>query len=193
MRERGFRNVSGAVLSTDPPYYDNVPYADISDFFYVWLRRNLRDVWPDECSTLLPHQRPTNWSLTGTAPAQRKRLRSTSSLVWQSSWAQVARSRRRCRPATIYYAFKATEYEDGQIRTTGWDTFLQAVIDAGIQVNATWPVRTERGTRQRLPWLKCIGVVDRPRVPSPNGVGFAGHSRRVHCGAADRTCPKRCG
>ena len=69
------------------------------------------------------------------------------SLVWPSSWLKSQRANQPGVPATIYYAYKATETKDGEIRTTGWDTFLQAVLDAGLQVNATWPMRTELGNR----------------------------------------------
>ena len=142
------RESSGAAISTDPPYYDNVPYADISDFFYVWLRRNLLDVQPDELSTLAT---PKADELV--ADPIRAGSKRSAEERFESGMAEFMNEvRAHCNvdvPATIYYAFKATESEDGQIRSTGWDTFLQAVVDAGIQVTATWPMRTERGTRQR--------------------------------------------
>ena len=136
----------GALVSTDPPYYDNISYADLSDFFYVWLRRNLFDVWPDECSTLLT---PKAEELI--ANQYRAGSRKEAEEHFESGMAEfmteVAEHQPRDLPATIYYAYKATETKDGEIRTTGWDTFLQAVLDAGLQVNATWPMRTELGNR----------------------------------------------
>ena len=137
---------SGAVLSTDPPYYDNISYADLSDFFYVWLRRNLGDVWPDECSTLLTPKAEeliANRYRTGSKQQAEEHFESGMA----GFMGQVARSQPGDVPATIYYAYKATETKDGEIRTTGWDTFLQAVLDAGLQVNATWPLRTENKSR----------------------------------------------
>ncbi|MDE0161639.1 MAG: DUF1156 domain-containing protein [Acidimicrobiaceae bacterium] len=137
---------AGAVISTDPPYYDNISYADLSDFFYVWLRRNLADVWPDECSTLLT---PKGEELI----ANRYRAGSRAQAEWHFEsgmaefMADVAKHQPDGVPATIYYAYKATETKEGEVRTTGWDTFLQAVIDAGLEVNATWPMRTELGNR----------------------------------------------
>ncbi|MYJ97632.1 MAG: DUF1156 domain-containing protein [Acidimicrobiaceae bacterium] len=137
---------SGTVISSDPPYYDNISYADLSDFFYVWLRQNLADVWPDECSTLLT---PKAEELI----ANRYRAGSNDQAEehFETGMAefmtQVAESQTTNVPATIYYAYKATETKDGEVRTTGWDTFLQAVLDAGLQVNATWPMRTERPGR----------------------------------------------
>ena len=140
------RECSGAVLSTDPPYYDNISYADLSDFFYVWLRRNVGDVWPVECSTLLT---PKAEELI--ANRYRAGSREEAEEHFESGMAefmaQVAESHPHDVPATIYYAYKATETKDGEVRATGWDTFLQAVLDAGLQVNATWPMRTELGNR----------------------------------------------
>ncbi|MXW76238.1 MAG: DUF1156 domain-containing protein [Acidimicrobiaceae bacterium] len=140
------RECADAVLSTDPPYYDNISYADLSDFFYVWLRRNLSDVWPDECSTLLTPKAEeliANRYRAGSKEQAEEHFESGMA----EFMAQVAESQPANVPATIYYAYKATETKDGEIRTTGWDTFLQAVLDAGLQVNATWPMRTELGNR----------------------------------------------
>ena len=137
-----------AVVSTDPPYYDNVGYADISDFFYVWLRRNLSDVWPDECSTLLTPKAGEIIADPGRhgGPVGAKRHFESGMAKFM---AQVAESHPADLPATIYYAYKATETKDGEVRSTGWDTFLQAVVDSGLQVSATWPMRTETAGRLR--------------------------------------------
>lgn len=136
----------GAVISTDPPYYDNISYADLSDFFFVWMRRNLSEVWPDECATLVTPKAEeliaNRYRAGSKAKAERHfedGMAEVMAAVAQSQLPQV--------PATIYYAYKATETKDGEARSTGWDTFLQAVLDAGLQVNATWPVRTERTGR----------------------------------------------
>ena len=137
---------NGAVISTDPPYYDNISYADLSDFFYVWLRKNLSEVWPDECSTLL-----TPKADEMIANRYRAGSKEQAEEHFESGMAQFMSGVTQCQPAdvpaTIYYAYKATETRDGEVRTTGWDTFLQAVLDAGLQVNATWPMRTELGNR----------------------------------------------
>ena len=135
-----------ASISTDPPYYDNISYADLSDFFYVWLRRNLSDVWPDECSTLLTPKADeliANQYRAGSRAQAEEHFESGMA----EFMAEVAEHQPADVPATIYYAYKATETKEGEIRTTGWDTFLQAVLDAGLQVNGTWPMRTELGNR----------------------------------------------
>lgn len=137
---------SGAVLSTDPPYYDNISYADLSDFFYVWLRKNLRDIWPDECSTLAT---PKSEELI--ANRYRAGSRELAEKHFESGMtdfmAAVADSHHPDVPSTIYYAYKATESRDGSITATGWATFLQSVIASGLSVVATWPVRTEKPGR----------------------------------------------
>lgn len=139
--------VSEVVVSTDPPYYDAVPYADISDFFYVWLRRSLADVWPDECATLL-----TPKSEEMVADYQRHGSREGAEQYFETSMASfmqgVATAQRSDVPATIYYAYKASE-GGGSTGSTGWSTFLTAVLDAGMQVTATWPLRTENASRLR--------------------------------------------
>jgi len=133
-------------MSTDPPYYNNISYADLSDFFYVWLRRSLSKLWPDECSTLLT---PKSEELI--ANQYRAGSKQKAEQFFESGMAEFMKTLRASTapevPATIYYAYKATETNEGEIRSTGWDTFLQAVIDAGLQVSATWPMRTERPGR----------------------------------------------
>ena len=140
------RAADGATVSTDPPYYDNISYADLSDFFYVWLRKNLADVWPDECSTLLT---PKAEELI--ANRYRAGSKNQAEQHFESGMAEfmseVAGAGASSSPSTIYYAYKAIESKDGDVRATGWDTFLQAVLDAGLQVTATWPMRTELSNR----------------------------------------------
>ena len=115
------RECAGAAISTDPPYYDNVGYADLSDFFFVWLRRNLREVWPDECATLL-----TPKSDEIIADPDRHGGPRGAEAHFESSMAEfmaeVARRQRPDVPATIYYAYKAVETKDGETRSTGWGT-----------------------------------------------------------------------
>lgn len=140
------REVGTVAVSTDPPYYDNISYADLSDFFFVWLRRNLSDVWPDECATLLT---PKTEELIANPyrAGSKKKAESHFESGMAEFMNEVAAAQSADVPATIYYAYKATETKDGEIRSTGWDTFLQGVLDAGLQVNATWPMRTELGNR----------------------------------------------
>lgn len=133
---------SGFVISTDPPYYDNVPYADLSDFFYVWLRRALSKCHPDLFQTVLV---PKAEELV--ADHKRHNGRDAADAFFLEGMTEVMRHMaeqgRNDVPAAIYYAFRQGEVEEGGISSKGWATFLQSVISAGYQVGATWPVRTE--------------------------------------------------
>ena len=175
------REACGTVISTDPPYYDNVGYADLSDFFYVWMRRCLLRVWPDECSTLLTPKAEEMIADPGRhgGPVGAKEHFESGLAQFMC---QVAESQRADAPATVYYAYKATETKDGDIKSTGWDTFLQAVLDAGLQVSATWPIRTESPGRLRAHRLQRARVVHRPRLPAAARIRCPRHPRGVHCG-----------
>ena len=142
------RESANAAISTDPPYYDNVGYADISEFFYVWMRKNLSHVWPDEFSTLLTPKAEEMIADPGRhgGPAGAKEHFESGMTEFMKALATSANPEI---PSTVYYAYKASETRDGEVRSTGWDTFLQAVLDAGLQVSATWPMRTELANRPR--------------------------------------------
>ena len=131
------------VVSTDPPYYDNIGYADLSDFFYVWLRRALRLVFPNLFATLAV---PKAEELVATPYRHGSKQEAESFFLEGMTRAmhQLAEQTHPAFPVTIYYAFKQSEGEDesGTVRT-GWETFLDAVIRADFAISGTWPVRTE--------------------------------------------------
>jgi putative DNA methylase len=137
------------IISSDPPYYDNIGYADLSDFFYVWLRRSLRSVYPHLLSTIaVPKAEElvaTPFRHGGKGEAEIFFLNGmTSAMQNLSSQAHPGV------PITIYYAFKQSETDDKSGTTsTGWVTFLGAVHQAGLQLSGTWPLRTENASRQR--------------------------------------------
>jgi putative DNA methylase len=137
------------VVSTDPPYYDNIGYADLSDFFYVWLRRSLREIHPALFKTVAV---PKAEELVAT-PIRNGSKEEASKFFLEgmtSAMRQISKSSHPCFPCTIYYAFKQSESSnDGGTRSTGWETFLQAVINSGFAITGTWPVRTELSTRTR--------------------------------------------
>lgn len=138
--------VGTCVISTDPPYYDNISYADLSDFFYVWLRRNLSDVWPDETATLLTPKADeliANQYRAGSKKAAHEHFESGM----QEVFAEAAKHADPRFPATIFYAFKATESSSDGVTSTGWETFLGGLLEAGYAITATWPVRTEKPGR----------------------------------------------
>lgn len=131
------------VVSTDPPYYDNIGYADLSDFFYVWLRRSLKPVFPDLFTTLAV---PKAEELVATPYRHGSKEKAESFFLggMTKAMGRLAVQTHPAFPATIYYAFKQSEKDGGDgIASTGWDTFLAAVIGAGFAITGTWPMRTE--------------------------------------------------
>jgi putative DNA methylase len=137
----------GAVVSTDPPYYDNIGYADLSDFFYVWLRRSLRPFLPDLFATLATPKAEelvaTPYRHGGKDEAERFFLDGMTQAMHR-----LAEQAHAAFPVTIYYAFKQAETKGAEgTASTGWETFLDAVIRAGFAISGTWPMRTEMGSR----------------------------------------------
>jgi adenine-specific DNA methylase/very-short-patch-repair endonuclease len=138
---------AGKVISTDPPYYDNIGYADLSDFFYVWLRRSLRSVFPDLFATLAV---PKAEELVATPYRHGSKEKAEAFFLDGMTQAmhRLAEQAHPAFPVTIYYAFKQSENEsDEGTASTGWETFLDAVIRSGFAISGTWPMRTERGAR----------------------------------------------
>jgi putative DNA methylase len=135
------------VVSTDPPYYDNISYADLSDFFYVWMRRALQPIFPDLFATLAV---PKAEELVATPYRHGSREEAEAFFLDGMTQAmnRLAEQSHLAFPVTIYYAFKQSESDgDDGLINTGWDTFLAAVIEAGFAISGTWPIRTERGSR----------------------------------------------
>ena len=142
---------SKVVVCTDPPYYDNVPYADLSDFFYVWLRRCLKDAYPDLCSTLLVPKaqeliaepaRQGDWDAAATFFEEGLR----------QAFATIVNIQDEAYPFTVFYAFKQSEDTgdgEGQV-STGWETMLEGLLDSGVTITGTWPMRTEQPGGLRL-------------------------------------------
>ena len=135
------------VISTDPPYYDNIGYADLSDFFYVWLRRSLKPAFPDLFATLAV---PKAEELVAT-PYRHGSKDAAEAFFLDGMTKALHRLAEQAHPGfpvTIYYAFKQSERKgDAGIASTGWETFLDAVIQSGFAISGTWPMRTELGNR----------------------------------------------
>lgn len=146
--DNGMRNI---VVSTDPPYYDNIGYADLSDFFYVWLRQSLRRTYPRLFSTMLV---PKHEELVAT-PYRESRGKDGARDFFEegmfSTFKQICKYACDDVPVTIYYAFKQSETESTNdvesTASTGWETMLSAIIRAGFSITGTWPIRTEMGSR----------------------------------------------
>lgn len=146
--DTGMRNI---MVSTDPPYYNNVPYADFSDFFYVWLRKNIQDIYPEVFSTMLV---PKTEELVAD-PYRDNRGKDGAKQFFENgmfeTFSQVYACSSNEYPVTIYYAFKQseTESDSGQDTqaSTGWEVMLSAILRAGFSITGTWPVRTEKQGR----------------------------------------------
>jgi putative DNA methylase len=134
-------------ISTDPPYYDNIGYADLSDFFYVWLRKSLRPVFPSLLASIAV---PKAEELVATPYRHGSKEKAESFFLNGMTQAMhsLASQSHPANPVTIYYAVKQSETEETDgTSSTGWVTFLEAVNRAGLQLSGTWPMRTERGAR----------------------------------------------
>ncbi len=137
----------GKIISTDPPYYDNIGYADLSDFFYAWLRRALRTVYPDLFATLAV---PKAEELVATPYRHGSKEKAEAFFLDGMTQAmhRLAGQAHPAFPVTIYYAFKQSESETALgTASTGWETFLDAVLKAGFALTGTWPMRTELSNR----------------------------------------------
>ncbi|NME52228.1 DUF1156 domain-containing protein [Desulfovibrio piger] len=135
------------IVSTDPPYYDNIGYADLSDFFYVWMRRTLRSIFPGLYGTMSV---PKTEELVATPYRHGNKEEAEAFFLQGMSQAirNLAEHAHPAFPVTIYYAFKQSETQvDSGTSSTGWETFLEAVLRAGFAICGTWPMRTELGNR----------------------------------------------
>ena len=135
------------MVSTDPPYYDNIGYADLSDFFYIWLRRNLKDIYPENFSTMLVPKAEelvaTPYRFDGSQQAAKEFFEHGMADVCRNIYRYAAQDI----PLTIYYAFKQTDMDVDGAASSGWETMLSAIIKAGFSINGTWPMRTEKPGR----------------------------------------------
>lgn len=141
----GLRNI---MVSTDPPYYDNIGYADLSDFFYLWMRRSLKDSYPSLFQTMMV---PKHEELVATPYRFEGGANEAKSFFEDgmlSSCKQIFEYANEEYPVTIYYAYKQSDTDDDAgTASTGWETMLSAVINAGFTITGTWPVRTEMANR----------------------------------------------
>jgi putative DNA methylase len=140
--------VRPCIINTDPPYYDNIGFADLSDFFYVWLRPSLSSIWPDLFRRVVT---PKDEELVATPGRHGGKKLADAFFMLKMSEALEAMQNASSDdyPLAIYYAFKQAEAAEEGIASSGWASFLQAVVDAGLSVDGTWPMRTESAGRLR--------------------------------------------
>lgn len=170
------------IISTDPPYYDNIGYADLSDFFYVWLRRNLRPLYPQLFAAMtVPKEEElvaTPYRHGGKEAAERFFLDGMTEAMHR-----LAVQAHPAFPVTIYYAFKQSETKDDATASTGWETFLQAVISAGFAITGTWPMRSEQSSRMiglgNNALASSVVLVCRPRAADAPSISLRDFRREL--------------
>ncbi len=143
---------ASACVSTDPPYYDNISYADLSDFFYVWLRRSLGTVYPGLFSTLLTPKAQETVATPYRFDGSKEKAERHFERGLHAAFGRMRMAAHPDYPVTVYYAFKQAESDDEDgggraIASTGWETMLEALLLTGFSIHGTWPMRTERGGR----------------------------------------------
>lgn len=170
----------GMLISTDPPYYDNVSYSDLSDFFYVWLRRSLRSIHPELLSTLLV---PKAEELVANPYRHdgKNGAKEFFELGFRDVFAHARDSALDDYPITVYYAFKQSDSGLEGTSSTGWETLLDGMIEAGWLVSSTWPFRTETASRMIAQGTNALAssivLSLRPRpvdAPTTDRRGFIG-------------------
>lgn len=143
-QDNGLRNI---MISTDPPYYDNIGYADLSDFFYMWLRNSLKAIYPDELNTIMTPKR--NELIATPFRFEGSKIKAKS--FFEDGMAKTCKNlfeyTRDDIPVTIYYAFKQSDDDSDGKASSGWETMLSAIIKAGFTITGTWPISTERSVR----------------------------------------------
>jgi putative DNA methylase len=174
----------GRVVSTDPPYYNNIGYADLSDYFYVWLRCSLRDVFPELMATIAV---PKEDELVAT-PYRHKTNEEAEAFFLEGMTEAMRGLSRQSHPGiplTIYYAFKQSETQaESGTTSTGWETFLEAVYRAGLALTGTWPMRTEGDNRQiglgANALASSIVLVCRPRPANAPSISRRSFQRELN-------------
>lgn len=156
----------GAVIVTDPPYYDMIGYSDLSDFFYTWFRPILKEVWPDTLSTIVTPKADeiiADPFRRGGKNKARDHFESGMRRVFEA----LATNQHSEYPASFFYAFKQAESSASGRTSTGWETFLEGLLGAGLTIHRTWPMRTEMANRLRGNKFNALAssiiIVCRPR------------------------------
>jgi putative DNA methylase len=186
------------IFSTDPPYYDNISYANLSDFFYVWLRRCLSKVHPELFGTLLPPKAEELIADPARFEGNKEKAKDFFESGLQKVFGFIRTHQSKDFPVTVFYAFRQSEQVDddpddagesvGNLVSTGWETFLSGVLNSGFSVDGTWPMRTELANKITMGTnilASSIVLVCRPR---PQDAGIA--SRREFLGALKRELPE---
>lgn len=140
------RDYKGYIISTDPPYYDNIGYSDLSDYFYTWIKNCLNHIYPKLLSGI---NTPKSEELISDPYRHESKKDSQDYFIrgFNEIFSKINRSSTPDVPLTLYYAYKQKESSKGGTSSTGWHTLLEGLINAGWEITATWPLRSERGGR----------------------------------------------
>jgi putative DNA methylase len=163
------RNYDGLVVVTDPPYYDNIGYADLSDFFYVWLRKALRSIYPNLLGTVLTPKSEELVVAPQRFDGDARKAQEFFEDGFVSTFAEISAHGAKGFPVTLFYAFRQSEQDssDGHV-STGWETLLHGLLSSGLSVVGTWPVRTEKSGRMLAMGTNALAssivLVCRPRA-----------------------------
>ncbi len=169
-------DVDSPIICTDHPYYDNIGYADLSDYFYIWLRRAIGKVYPELFATLLT---PKSAELIATPfrfDGDKKKAQEFFENGLRKVFHHLRHQTNISFPLTIFYAFKQTEEKDGDDNrvSTGWETMLEGLVSASYQITGTWPMRTERSARSVSQGTNALAssvlLVCRPRLNSASTI-----------------------
>ncbi len=196
---RPWDGLKGVLVSTDPPYYDNIGYAALSDFFYVWLRRTIGDLYPDLFTTILVPKEPELVAAPERFGGEKRKAKEHFEEGFRRAFAILREKMDPRFPLTVYYAFKQDDEESGEDeaengggerkarvdRTTGWETMLTALIETGFQITATWPVRASQKWRMLAMGTNALAsyivLACRPRpedAPQTDRRGFVAELKR---------------
>jgi len=155
---KGADGMGNILVSTDPPYYDNIGYAALSDFFYVWLRRTIGHLYPEDFSTLLVPKLPELTASPERFDGDKEKAKEHFESGFRSAFTTLRGQLDARFPLTVYYAFKQDDEDSGETDqedsrgvdlTTGWETLLDALTTSGFEITGTWPVRASQAWRMR--------------------------------------------
>ena len=183
-------DVQTPLISTDPPYYDNIGYADLSDFFYVWLRQSLRHIYPELFNLMLVPKAEELVATPYRFGGNKKKAEEHFLTGLGKAFRLMKNHAHPDYPMTIYYAYKQseTDQKEGNVASTGWETMLEGLLKAGFQITGTVPMRTERPTGMKIrtnALASSIVLVCRPR---PNDASM--ETRRDFIAALRRALPE---
>ncbi len=169
-----------ALISTDPPYYDNIGYADLSDFFYVWLRRCLSECYPELFGTMLVPKATELIATPFRFGGDKKKAQEFFEEGLSKAFSQMHKIQHTDYPLTVYYAFKQAETDEDEDQntsseitaSTGWETMLEGLIKAEFLIDGTWPMRSEMSNRMVASGTNALAssivLVCRPRLEDAN-------------------------